>query len=140
MKRLLPFVGTVVATLVPVAFAACGLSLSGSPTPVVRALVPGETIGRVERGSAGTPESSVRTLLSASCADGRLLVRTNADAITAVSDCATPIPQSTLDQLLGQPAVVTYTGDRLVIESAGTGVKLELPAKNAVVGAIRGAP
>lgn len=130
----------VIAAMAALAFVSCGRTTGPKPTSVTRPLAAGETIGRVERASAGTPESSVRTLLSVSCTNGRLLVRTNADAITAVGDCATSIPQSTLDQMLGQPAVLTYTGDRLVIESAARGVKLELAAKNAVVGAIDGAP
>jgi hypothetical protein len=119
--------------------AGCSLGVNGRPTPVTRALVPGETLGRVERASAGTPDSAVRTLLSVTCRDGLLGVRTNADAISAEDDCTTAIPQSTLDQLLGQPVVVTYTGERLVIENAA-GLRLELPAKNAVVGAINGTP
>jgi len=129
-----------IAAAVALVFGSCHSGTSGQPAPVVRALAPGETIGRVERASAGTPESSVRTLLSVECRKGRLTVRTNVDEITANDDCARPVPQSTLDQLLGMPAVVTYTGDRLVIDSAASGVKLELPATNAMVGAIHGAP
>ena len=135
-RAALPFI----AALAALAFVACGRTTGPKPTSVTRPLAAGETIGRVERASVGTPESSVRTLLSVECKDGRLLVRTNVDAITAAGDCTKPISQSTLDQLLGQPAVVTYTGDRLVIESASSNVKLELAAKNAVVGAIDGAP
>jgi hypothetical protein len=130
----------VIAALAALAFVACGRTTGPKPTSVTRPLAIGETIGRVQRASAGTPESSVRTLLSVECKDGRLLVRTNVDAITADGDCAIPISQSTLDQMLGQPAVLTYTGDRLVIESAASSVKLELAAKNAAVGAIDGAP
>ncbi len=129
-----------IAAAAALVFVSCHSGTSGQPAPVVRALAPGETIGRVERASAGTPESSVRTLLSVECKNGRLTVRTNVDSITAADDCAAPMPQSTLDQLLGMPAVVTYTGDRLVIENVGSGVKLELPGKNATVGAIHGAP
>ena len=135
---------SVAAPLIAVAaalvFASCHSGASGQLAPVVRALAPGETIGRVERASAGTSESSVRTLLSVECKNGRLTVRTNVDSITASDDCAEPMPQSTLDQMLGMPATVTYTGDRLVIESAASGVKLELPATNATVGVIDGAP
>lgn len=130
----------IAAAIAAFPFTACRPSTSDRPPPIVRQLAAGEVIGRVERASAGTPESSVRTLLSVSCTGGRLLVRTNVDAITATGDCAAQIPQSTLDQMLGQPAVVTYTGDRLVIESAARGAKLELAAKDAVVGAIDGAP
>jgi len=128
------------AALAALTFVSCGRTTGPKPVSVTRALAVGETIGRVERASAGTPELSVRTLLSVTCRSGRLIVRTNVDAITATGDCAAPIPQSTLDQMLGLPAVVTYTGDRLVIESAATGVKLELPAGNATLGAIHGAP
>ncbi len=128
------------AALVALVVAACGRTTGPKPTSITRALAPGETIGRVDRASAGTPASDVRTLLSVECKDGRLTVRTNVDVIEAADSCATPIPQSTLDQLFGLPAVLTYTGDRLVIENAARGVKLDLPATNATLGAVHGTP
>ena len=138
--RLCLFAVAFVTAAVGLAFGPCGTGVSGQPTPVVRQLAAGETLGKVDRTSSGTPDTSVRTVLSVTCKNGRLTIRTNVDAITAADDCAPPIPQSTLDQLLGMPAVVTYTGDHLVIENTVRGVKLELPATNATVGAIHGAP
>ena len=129
-----------IAALAAFVFAACGRKVVTGPTPVTRALAAGETIGRVDRASAGTPDSSVRTLLSVECKGGRLTVRTNVDFITASDDCATPISQATLDQLLGMPAIVTYTGEHLVIENAAKTAKLDLPARNAAIGAIDGSP
>lgn len=123
------------------AFGACGAALKAPiPTPVARALTSGEVIGGVARASTGTPQAGVRTLQSVSCQNGLLTVRTNVDNITATDDCAAPILQATVDQLLGVPITVTYTGDHLVIENAGRGIKLNLPGKNAMVGAIFGAP
>lgn len=135
--RASPVVILLLATLL---LTACGRKVFTVPTPVARALAPGEVIGRVERASSATPDAGERTLMSVTCQDGRLKIRTNIDQIVAASSCAPPIAQASLDQLLGMPAVITYTGDHLVIENTSSSTKLELPGTNATVGAIDGAP
>jgi len=122
------------------AFGACTTGGPGAPTPVVRPLAAGETLGQVDHASAGTPTAGVRTLLSVTCTRGRLVVRTNVDSITAPDDCKQPIPQATLDAFLGLPAVITYTGDHLIIASIAGGAKLTLTARNATIGDIHGSP
>ena len=139
ITRLAPLAPVAIAACALV-FAACSVGGGGQPTPVVRPLAAGEMLGQVDRASSGTPDAGIRTLMSVACENGRLDVRTNVDAISAADDCTQAIPQSTLDELLGLPAVITYTGDHLVVENAAKGIKLDLPAKNAVVGAIHGSP
>ena len=122
------------------AFAACTTGGPGAPTPVLRPLAAGEILGHVDRASASTPTAGVRTLLSVTCTGGRLVVRTNVDSITAPDDCTQVIPQPTLDGLLGLPAIITYTGDQLIIENVARGVKLSLNARNAKIGGIDASP
>lgn len=122
------------------AFGPCGTGARGTPTPAVRPLAAGETLGQVDRADAGTPTSGVRTLLSVTCQAGKLFVRTNVDSISAPDDCTQPIPQSTLDAFLGLPVVITYTGDQLIIENVARGAKFALNARNATVGEIHGSP
>jgi hypothetical protein len=123
-----------------IAYVACTTGGPGAPTPVSRPLASGETLGRGAKGSEGTPDASVRTLLSVTCKSGRLVVRTNVDAITAPDDCTQLIPQSTLDEFIGLPVVITYTGERLNFENIARGAKFSLNAKNATMGVIRATP
>ncbi len=128
--------GAMAIAMAALAFGPCGEGVRGKQTPTARSLSDGETIGKVDRASSPESGVAVRTLLSVTCRGGQLIVRTNLDAISGGSDCKQPIPQAALDQFLGRPVVITYSGGKVVVESAGVAARLELEAQDATVGQV----
>jgi hypothetical protein len=112
----------------------------GKPAAVARPLAAGETLGKVDRSSSQASASGIRALLSVTCRNGQLIVRTNLDGIAAADDCTQMISQAELDQFLGQPVLITFTGDHLIIESLTRTNKLELTAKDAMLSAVNTTP
>jgi hypothetical protein len=128
----------VLAALAAFAFGPCREHVRGKQPGAPRPMAAGETLGKADASSGA--DVAARTLLSVTCRDGQLVVRTNLDAISAADDCTQPIPQAALDRFIGLPVIITYTGERLVIENVAAGIKLELTAKDAAIGAIDGTP
>jgi hypothetical protein len=128
-----------VVAVAAMAFGPCGTGVRGKQPSKARPMVAGEVLGKVDAPVDGATPTAVRALLSVTCRDGEVIVRTNIDGISAINDCTRPIPQSLLDQFIGQPVVITYTGDVLRVENSAAG-KLEIPAKDAKVGLIDATP
>jgi hypothetical protein len=80
-----------------------------------RPLAEGETIGL--SGSTTPDAAEARTLLSLSCVNGRLIVKTNLDGIVGAMDCVTQPPQAALEQFLARPVVITYSGGHLLLKN-----------------------
>jgi hypothetical protein len=98
---------------------------SGSNTRRPAATTPvadGESIGKIERSAGGTAVvTDVRTLLTLSCGNGELTIRTNLDALAGGMDCSRMVGQSVTDRFLGQPVVITYAGGAVQIENPTAG-------------------
>lgn len=104
------------------------------------ALESGESLGGIERLPGGTPVATdVRTLLAATCADGRLTLRTSLEEVTAKMDCGQMLPPSIVDQFVGQPVVVRADKGRIIVENATAGT-MNFPASDARVAEVTGAP
>jgi len=100
----------------------------------------GFSIGEIKRLPGGTAvPTDVRTLMSAICTDGRLVVRTDRESIVGQMDCAQMVPAEFLNRFLNKPVAISYTNQRLRIETASEGT-LELTVTNAAVGAGNASP
>jgi hypothetical protein len=103
-------------------------------------LAEGETIGTSEHVTGGTTvASSVITLLTMTCTNGRLVVDTNLKTITGKMDCAQEVPQATLEHFYGQAVGISYAGGRLRIESASAGT-IDLAVRDAASADIHATP
>ena len=95
----------------------------------------GFAIGEIKRLPGGTAvPTDARTLVSAACEGGRLVVKTDRESVVGEMDCSRMIPPDVVDKFRGKPIAVSYTGQRLRIESASEGT-VELTVMNATVGA-----
>lgn len=102
--------------------AACGSSSPALKHVVRTPIADGQSIGKIERSAGGTAVvTSVRSLLSLTCRDGILTLRTNLEILTGKMDCAQMIAQAIADRFLGQAVVATYTGGNLQIENPNAG-------------------
>ena len=130
----------IVLALGAAAFGPCGGSAPSKKTPATHPLAEGATIGKIERSAGGTAVVvNVHTLLTLSCINGQLVVRTNLETLAGSMDCARMIPQSEVERFLGLPIVITYAGGRLRIESPTAGT-LELPATDVSVSDVNATP
>jgi hypothetical protein len=103
-------------------------------------LAEGETIGTSEHSTGGTAvASSVITLLTMTCTNGQLVVRTNLRTITGNMDCAQEVPQATLERFYGQAVGISYAGGRLRIESASVG-RIDLAVRDAASADVNATP
>lgn len=110
------------------------------PSGSGEALESGESLGEIQRLPGGTPVATdVRTLLAATCADGRLTLRTSLEELTANMDCGQMLPASIVDQFVGQPVVVRADEGRIIVENATAGT-MNFPASDARVAEAAGAP
>lgn len=100
----------------------------------------GFSIGEIKRLPGGTPvPTDVRTLKSATCADGRLAVQTDRELVVGQMDCAQMVPTEFLNRFLNKPVAISYNGQRLRIETANDGT-LEFTVTNAAIGAGNASP
>lgn len=112
--------------LVVFAFAiGCTACQSGSKLKRTIATTPvadGESIGKIERSAGGTAVvTDIRTLLTLSCSNGQLTLRTNLETLTGGMECSRMVGQSIADRFLGQPVAVTYSGGAVQIENPTAG-------------------
>ncbi|MBI5285529.1 MAG: hypothetical protein HY874_10590 [Chloroflexi bacterium] len=128
-----------VVAMAAMAFGPCGTGVRDKTPSKARPMVAGEVLGKVGAPSADGTPIVARTLLSVTCREGVVVVRTNVDGISALMDCSRPVPQSSLDRFIGVPVIITYTGDVLRVENSNAG-KLEIPATDATVGSIDATP
>jgi len=128
-----------VVAMAALAFGPCGTGVRDKQPSKARPMVAGEVLGKVDAPSPDGTPTVARTLLSVTCREGVVVVRTNIDGISALMDCSRPVPQSSLDRFIGVPVVVTYTGDVLRVENITAG-KLDIPATDARLGAIDATP
>ncbi len=124
------------------AFAAgCGSGGGGSvgSTGVGRATATfvgsgGFAIGEIKRLPGGTAvPTDARTLVSAACSEGRLVVKTDRESVIGQMDCSQMIPPQFVDKFRGKPVALSYNGQRLRLESASEGT-VEMTVSNATVG------
>ena len=95
----------------------------------------GFSIGEIKRLPGGTAvPTDVRTLKSAICSDGRLVVQTDRESVVGQMDCSQMVPPQVVDRFRGKPVAISYTNQRLRIESASEGT-VELTVANAAIGA-----
>jgi len=100
----------------------------------------GESLGSIERLPGGTPvPTDVRTLLSARCDNGVLVLRTNQEEITSPMDCGQMLPEGVVSRFIGQPVAIRAQDGRLVIENATAGT-MDFPAAEPRLSEIDGAP
>jgi len=100
----------------------------------------GFSIGEIKRLPGGTAvPTDVRTLMSATCADGRLVVRTERESVVGQMDCSQMIPPQVVDRFRGKPVAISYNNQRLRIESVSEGT-VELTVMNAAIGAGNASP
>ena len=132
-------VALAVVAMAALAFGPCGTGVRDKQASKARPMAAGEVLGKVDAPSADGTPTIARTLLSVTCREGVVVVRTNVDGISALMDCSRPVPQSSLDRFIGVPVVITYTGDVLRVENSNAG-KLEIPATDATVGLIDATP
>ncbi len=132
-------VALVFVAMAALAFGPCGTGVRDKQASKARPMVAGEVLGKIDAPSADGTPTVARTLLSVTCREGVVVVRTNVGAISALNDCTRPVPQSSLDRFIGVPVIITYTGDVLRVENANAG-KLEIPAMDATLGLIDATP
>jgi hypothetical protein len=118
----------------------CGSS-AGSKSPVATRASStvrssgGFSIGEIKRLPGGTAvPNDARTLMSATCTDGRLVVQTDRESVVGQMDCSQMIPAQVVDRFRGKPVAISYNNQRLHIESASEGT-VELTVTNAAIGA-----
>jgi hypothetical protein len=100
----------------------------------------GFSIGEIKRLPGGTAvPTDVRTLKSAVCSDGRLVVQTDRESIGGQMDCAQMVPAEFLNRFLNKPVAISYNNQRLRIETANEGT-LEFTVNNAAIGAANASP
>jgi hypothetical protein len=115
-----------IAALAVIAFAigggACHSGSKPKPPTATTPVADGESIGKIERSAGGTAVvTDIRTLLTLSCGDGQLTLKTNLETLTGGMDCSRMVGQSIADRFLGQPVAVTYTGGAVQIENPAAG-------------------
>lgn len=110
------------------AAAACRSGTDAPRPPGATTLEDGGELGSIERLPGGTAVASdVRTLLSASCIDNVLYLRTSAELVTASMPCDRMVPQAIIDKFVSQTIAVRYADARLTMESVTAGT-VEFPA------------
>jgi hypothetical protein len=124
-----------------VAGAACKLGRDGDGGGADEGqLESGESLGSIDRLPGGTPVSiDVRTLMSARCENGTLILRTNREEITSPMDCGQMLPESIVARFISEPVAIRAQDGRLVVESATKGT-LDFPAAEPRIEEISGAP
>lgn len=117
-----------------------GRDTSNDDVPDDAVLASGESLGSIERLPGGTPvPTDVRTFLSAQCADGTLVLRTNQEEIASPMDCSQMLPEGVLARFIGQPVAIRAQDGRLVVENASAGT-MDFPAPEPRVSEIDVAP
>lgn len=116
------------AAAAAVAVVACQSGATPSKSPTPRPMAEGEIVG----GPAMSSTSAVRSLLSLSCVNGQLILKTNLEGIVATMDCATEPLQAVLDRFLGQPVTIAYTAGKLHIANPNGGA-LDIAAAGATI-------
>lgn len=120
--------------------AGCSLNTASKKSTGTAPFKDGETLGKIDRLPGGTAVvTSVITLLTVSCINGDLIVKTNLQLITGKMDCAQQIPQATLERFYGQAVTVGYAKGRLRIDSVSAGT-LDLPVKDATITNVNATP
>jgi hypothetical protein len=109
----------------------------GSTAQSTSAAVDGQgsfAIGEIKRLPGGTAvPTDARTLVDATCSDGRLVLRTDRESVFGQMDCAQMIPPPTLVKFRGKQVAISYRAQRLRIESATEGT-VEFTVTNATIG------
>lgn len=139
MKR-----AVVIALLVAISALAAGCKFgrdnSGDGSGEGARLESGESLGAIDRLPGGTPvPQDVRTLLSAQCDNGVLVLRTNEEEIASPMDCVQMLPEGVVARFIGQPVAIRAQDGRLIVESATAGT-MDFPAAEPRVREIDGAP
>ena len=94
----------------------------------------GFAIGEIKRLPGGTAvPTDARTLVSAACDAGRLVVKTDRESVVGEMDCNLMIRRDVVDKFRGKAVAISYNGQRLRIESASEGT-VEMTVSNATVG------
>src|SRR5207248_1998607 len=71
----------------------------------------GFSIGEIKRLPGGTAvPTDVRTLKSAICTDGRLVVQTDRESVVGQMDCSQMVPPQVVDRFRGKPVAIGYNG------------------------------
>jgi hypothetical protein len=100
----------------------------------------GESLGSIDRLPGGTPVSTdVRTLMSARCENGMLVLRTNREEITSPMECGQMLPESVVARFISQPVAIRAEDGRVIVESATQGT-MSFPAPEPTRKDIESAP
>jgi hypothetical protein len=142
MNRRLPLVAVLVAiAAVGVIAIACTSGVSSKspvatgPSSSTTVSAGGFGIGAIKHLAGGTAvPTDVRTLKSAICTDGRLVVQTDRESVVGQMDCAQMPPSQILSGFLNKPVAISYNNQRLRIETANEGT-LEFTVTSAAIGA-----
>jgi len=117
------------AIITVLASSACKIGREKTPAQAPDVLQEGESLGSIERLPGGTPVSTdVRTLLAVECTNETLVVRTNAESLSAAMPCDRMLPAAIVDQFIGKTVAIKYEGERLKITNESVG-GMELPSK-----------
>jgi hypothetical protein len=135
-RRVLPRFALIAASAALMFAVGCTTVKSAVKTPVARTLDEGEVIGGA--GGNGTV-TAVESLVSADCAHGTLILKTNLNAILALMDCTQQPPQAALERFIGLPVTITYTNDKLRLAKS-SGETLDFAVKDATVTHVNAAP
>jgi hypothetical protein len=119
--------------------AGCNTGSSEKGSVRTRALAEGETLGKIERAAPGTAAVEVQTLLSVTCVNGQVIVKTNRHGIFGTSDCTQVAPLAAIDAFVGKTVAITYTNGRLSITNVGAG-RLEFAAGDAQISDVDDTP
>ncbi len=121
---------TLVMALTLASATACQTGSKAPREPGASQLDDGGELGEIERLPGGTAVATdVRTLVSVTCTDDTLFLRTSAELVRASMPCDRMPPQSIIDKFVSQTIAVRYAGGRLTMESVTVGT-LEFPAEN----------
>lgn len=140
-RRARPHITLALAAVLALGFATACETESKSPRERgASQLEEGGELGEIERRPGGTAVATdVRTLVSVTCTDGTLFLRTSAELVRASMPCDRMPPQSIIDKFVSQTIAVRYADGRLTMDSVTAGT-LELPATDPQVFATDATP